>query len=605
MAMDRLKNLLECSVCLDRYEDPKLLSCGHHFCRKCIEDLVVVNKIDGAGHISCPLRCDAKTTITRDQTVSDLVPSYDFKNIIETLQKDSKEVQASQRRCQKDKECNGNVSVSCCEILMCCKCHKKHVKNKGHRANQKHRKDVPVGFSCRRNNFQIWCKKHNSGCSHVCFDDAFLCHYCVHRNEDYKDHVKEPIDAVVTLLREAMLNEVRKIEQMVAFFDATQAYWLIEQEKNNELVQKLIQLNLVLNGKAHSERMDKEKLSALLNRSYHDVLREHLQQYGKIKEFPSNYYKIQLKRCDIAVILEKASILKRICENPVPATLMSAIVCFSHSSLPEDMFGNFVVRHVEEISVDDQVVSTLTFDVKGITEEIQKMKVCVSNSFEDLQEERMIPALDGCAARSILQRAKSSSGSMKVKSKKRKRGRAGKYSDNEGIYFQEDESGNLLSTAPGMLSMRMGVNPEHYTSTMVNCFGIVCETCGSCGESLVCEICGKNTEEIFFMSTVQNKNPLKLFLHYVSSCCGRNLPTDGFPVIEHYRMSHKMIHMNKMLYRHYQIVAKKSQVKSIHGLCQSVLQWQWLTQWKQQWVKCGLALLSSMILSWIYIVMIL
>ena len=56
MAMDRLKNLLECSVCLDRYEDPKLLSCGHHFCRECIEDLVVVNKIDGAGHISCPLR---------------------------------------------------------------------------------------------------------------------------------------------------------------------------------------------------------------------------------------------------------------------------------------------------------------------------------------------------------------------------------------------------------------------------------------------------------------------------------------------------------------------------------------------------------------------
>ena len=140
---------------------------------------------------------------------------------------------------------------------------------------------------------------------------------------------------------------------------------------------------------------------------------------------------------------------------------------------------------------------------------------------------------------------------------------------------------------------------------MVNCFSIVCETCGNCGESLVCKICGKNTEEIFFMSTVQNKNPLKLFLHYVSSCCGRNLPTDGFPVIEHYRMSHKMIHMNKMLYRHYQKVSKKSQVKSIHGLCQSVLQWQWLTQWKQQWVKCGLALLSSMILSWIYIVMIL
>ena len=40
-ALEKLKNKLECTICLTDYTDPKLLPCFHVFCKKCLEPLVI------------------------------------------------------------------------------------------------------------------------------------------------------------------------------------------------------------------------------------------------------------------------------------------------------------------------------------------------------------------------------------------------------------------------------------------------------------------------------------------------------------------------------------------------------------------------------------
>ena len=37
---------LSCPVCLERYRDPRLLTCNHSFCRVCLEDIVTRRHID-------------------------------------------------------------------------------------------------------------------------------------------------------------------------------------------------------------------------------------------------------------------------------------------------------------------------------------------------------------------------------------------------------------------------------------------------------------------------------------------------------------------------------------------------------------------------------
>ena len=47
---------LECGICLEKFEDPKVLRCQHLYCRKCLERLVIEDEI------TCP-ECRRKTEV--------------------------------------------------------------------------------------------------------------------------------------------------------------------------------------------------------------------------------------------------------------------------------------------------------------------------------------------------------------------------------------------------------------------------------------------------------------------------------------------------------------------------------------------------------------
>ena len=58
---------MECVLCTERYRDPRLLLCGHHFCTVCLEKLVKV------GSLTCPT-CRYVTQVDVDHVTE--LPRY-------------------------------------------------------------------------------------------------------------------------------------------------------------------------------------------------------------------------------------------------------------------------------------------------------------------------------------------------------------------------------------------------------------------------------------------------------------------------------------------------------------------------------------------------
>ena len=54
---EQVEEQLNCSICLDTYTDPKLLQCFHVYCQQCLVPLVVRDKQEKLGGITCPTCC--------------------------------------------------------------------------------------------------------------------------------------------------------------------------------------------------------------------------------------------------------------------------------------------------------------------------------------------------------------------------------------------------------------------------------------------------------------------------------------------------------------------------------------------------------------------
>lgn len=88
MFKDQLSALLECKICMDTYDNPKFLSCGHTYCKNCLDDILVFQK-NGSAEICCPLKCKSVVTIAKNDTTSFLATNYPLSDIIDQFGSDS------------------------------------------------------------------------------------------------------------------------------------------------------------------------------------------------------------------------------------------------------------------------------------------------------------------------------------------------------------------------------------------------------------------------------------------------------------------------------------------------------------------------------------
>ncbi|XP_041068296.1 nuclear factor 7, brain-like [Carcharodon carcharias] len=79
---EKIKNEATCSICLDFYEDPVILDCGHNFCRACI--LQCWDREPGQGKVTCP---ECRTEFLQ----RNVRPNRCVSNIVESVRKLSQE----------------------------------------------------------------------------------------------------------------------------------------------------------------------------------------------------------------------------------------------------------------------------------------------------------------------------------------------------------------------------------------------------------------------------------------------------------------------------------------------------------------------------------
>ncbi|XP_045074442.1 tripartite motif-containing protein 2-like, partial [Coregonus clupeaformis] len=76
------KQFLVCSICLDRYHNPKVLPCLHTFCENCLQNYIPPESLT----LSCPV-C-RQTSILPEKGVSALQNNFFITNLMEVLQRD-------------------------------------------------------------------------------------------------------------------------------------------------------------------------------------------------------------------------------------------------------------------------------------------------------------------------------------------------------------------------------------------------------------------------------------------------------------------------------------------------------------------------------------
>ena len=87
---EELENVCQCSVCLERYTDPRWLPCQHCFCMECLEDLLNARAIGGKislkhdVQIVCP-NCRSICKFENDKTLSPLPKNLLIAQVVDLL----------------------------------------------------------------------------------------------------------------------------------------------------------------------------------------------------------------------------------------------------------------------------------------------------------------------------------------------------------------------------------------------------------------------------------------------------------------------------------------------------------------------------------------
>ena len=148
-AIRQLEEQLNCSICLDIYDDPKLLQCFHTYCRKCLVKLVIRDQ-QGDLSLICPICCQATPIPTigvaclqsafqtneflriRDNLIKkrDMVVSLERPKIDATLLTPS--VKKTIPNCFEHVDKERELYCETCEELVCLKCVIRGGKHEGH-----------------------------------------------------------------------------------------------------------------------------------------------------------------------------------------------------------------------------------------------------------------------------------------------------------------------------------------------------------------------------------------------------------------------------------------------------------------------------------------
>ena len=103
-ALQKLKEQLTCSICLEHYTDPKLLKCFHVFCEKCVAPLARQTRREGVQTVKCP-NCRQRTNLPPNGVAGlrSAFPIHHLFDIHDTLEKVRAPAKVQCSKCKKRK----------------------------------------------------------------------------------------------------------------------------------------------------------------------------------------------------------------------------------------------------------------------------------------------------------------------------------------------------------------------------------------------------------------------------------------------------------------------------------------------------------------------
>lgn len=342
-----IKNFVECSICLEKFDNPKMLKCSHMFCKECLEDIIEF-MADGSAAITCPMRCAAQTLISVDETINDLSTSYEFKGILDAL-KERDNVDYEIPLCSYDEKCGKDISMHCCESMMCSRCFADHDKSID---NYEHEGRTSLVFNKREGKLNVLCNKHACQCTYLCIDNTFLCSYCLKRNKEHEAHVKNTVERDVELIKEALLNDAKKKEKVQGFILSTENNIAHMKKKLDDLLQIRTQECL-----SHYNAFLKSEEERLKNH-LESICNNHLKQYP----VDPGYNCRLLAKSDVELAIQKETILETILkhQNKQSLNCESVSLSDSYNFQSEHPLGELHLTVGEEVLVNNSPVSTLT-----------------------------------------------------------------------------------------------------------------------------------------------------------------------------------------------------------------------------------------------------
>ena len=119
----KLNDQLTCNICLERYNNPRLLICHHAFCKDCIAQLQAQLPEMERHTVACP-SC-RKPTQLGDKGALGLPAAFHINNFLE-IDKVLKESTENQQKCLMHKNRLMEIYCETCEELICIKCMSSH-----------------------------------------------------------------------------------------------------------------------------------------------------------------------------------------------------------------------------------------------------------------------------------------------------------------------------------------------------------------------------------------------------------------------------------------------------------------------------------------------
>ena len=210
-----LEDEITCAICHEHYQEPKVLSCCHYYCKQCIHRLALRTDLDKP--FSCP-ECRKDTTLPQGR-VDNLQAAFfvnRLKQLHSKLERATGEVEAKCEMCSK----RDKAEAFCrhCMMFICAECVKHHQDLRvfaGHKTSSLDKlkeRGAAREFITPEPTFQT-CKEHEEKLKIFCFDcGCLICRDCTIK--DHHGHNYEFVKKAASQVKKGLSQHLQPLREI-------------------------------------------------------------------------------------------------------------------------------------------------------------------------------------------------------------------------------------------------------------------------------------------------------------------------------------------------------------------------------------------------------